>query len=206
MYESPRDMLDSGGPQNIVSALLLTRIAGGLFLMSVVLPHVFSVVSYATYIAPSGREVSMDYPFSFESLLFAAEGTIIGPAQTVVGAESAARGLLLGFIDLVFLPFLWIGLPIMSVVIGLLPIVFGIILVFGYDKRPFSVALGYILTFSVYSLLLGMKSVTMAHGVGSGLCFIATLIVFGVGIDRYHDLGILHHPGYDDAGWGSGSV
>lgn len=206
VYESPFDLLDGRIPQNIVSGLLLTRVAGGLFLLSVVLPHLTSRFTYATYTPATGREVSMDFPFSVESLLFPVEGAIVGPLQTAAGAESATRGLVLGLVDFLFLPLFWVGFPIMSVVMGMLPIALGIVLVAGYDKRPFAISLGYILSFSIYSMLLAMISVTMTPGVGLGLCLVAAMLVFVVGADRYHDLGILYHPGYDDPGWGSGNA
>lgn len=70
---------------------------------------------------------------------------------------------------------------------------------------PSTIFLGYMLLFSIYSMLLGMISVTMTPGIGLGLCLVAAMLVFAVGADRYHDLGILYHPGYDDPGWGSGN-
>jgi hypothetical protein len=198
MYESPKDFIDEWIPQGRISFDLLGRLAGALYLLSLVVPFLSDRLAYGVYQGPAGGDpVLLNLPFGTQIITLAIEGTLAGPAKTAATADNAARGVALGLIDAVFFPLLIFALPITGAVLTLIPVILGVLLLTGYDKHLVALSWGYVIPMTAYSIMLGMKSVGFAAHVGAAMCSIAALILLALFVDRTTEAGLVSDNGYE---------
>ena len=191
MYDSPKDLIRDLAPGKVLSFRIIGRIAGALFLLSIILPLLFAELGFGLY-SPSGRgPFLLPIPYSIDLSLFAIEGTVAGPVQTFESAPNARVGIFLGLVDLLIAPVLWLALPLAGVVITILPVIFGIVLLLGHGKHPLAIGLTYILSLTAYRGMLAIKSIEFSAHAGGLLCMAASLLLVLAAIDRIHELGLL---------------
>jgi hypothetical protein len=177
----------------------VARIAGGLYVLSIFLPFLSDRLSFAIYQPPSGREaVALNLPIDLEVFILAGEGTLVGPAQTAAGAETAAKGVAFGLLDLLFAPLLWVALPITGVILTVLPLVLGGVFLLGYEKHTMLLGSIYVATVTGYNLMLALKSVGFAPHLGAFMCLIASVILYALGVDRHFQLGFVTDNHYSE--------
>jgi hypothetical protein len=197
MYQSPKDLIRDLAPDGAIPFDWIGKIAGILYLLSVILPSLSNSLGFGRY-SPVAREetILFSLPYNPELSVFALTGTLVGPVETASGTENVGTGIFLGLVDLIFGPVLWLGLPIAGVGLTLFPLVIGGLLLIGYKNHILLFGVGYYMAYMLYVGMLSIKAIAFGPHIGAYLCLIASLLIVFAAIDRIHELNLLSDNKY----------
>jgi len=197
MYESLGQLIRDVVPHPIVRYTMVARVAGVLYITSIVLPFLSDRIAFSAYTSWYNTEPApLSAPFDADLLILSGFGIAAGPAEAYGDAGGGAEGAAMGVLDFLFVPFFTFTFPILGGLLTLAIPILGVAFLMGHTKHMKYLTIGFFVLYAFYTMLFGMNAATLHARFGLHAVHLATALMMFAVIDRGYGIGLLSDNGY----------